>query len=71
MMACVHGMQVMMNTEEEDLRSYFEELTPFVLRLQEPEGSFRNQVGPGPAFGTAAAVLILTLPERCLVTLGG
>jgi hypothetical protein len=37
-----------------------------ILRMQEPIGSFPNRVGPGSAFGTAMAVLILEIPFRFL-----
>jgi hypothetical protein len=34
--------------------------------MQQPDGSWRNDVGPGPALGTAMAVLILEIPYRLL-----
>ena len=45
---------------------YFRELRRVLLRMQEPDGSWPNSVGPGPAFGTAIAVLILEIPYRYL-----
>lgn len=47
-------------------RPYFEELRRVILQLQRPDGSFPNEVGPGPNFGTAMAVLILEIPYRYL-----
>jgi hypothetical protein len=47
-------------------RPYFEELRRVILSLQRPDGSFPNEVGPGPNFGTAMAVLILEIPYRYL-----
>jgi len=37
-----------------------------LLGLQNKDGSFPNDVGPGEAFGTAAACLILEIPYRFL-----
>jgi hypothetical protein len=34
--------------------------------MQEPPGAWPTRVGPGPAFGTAMAVLILEIPYRFL-----
>ena len=45
---------------------YFEEVRAELLRMQTPDGSWPNRVGPGPAFGTAMAVLILEIPYRYL-----
>jgi len=45
---------------------YFEEVRTELLRMQNPDGSWPNRVGPGPAFGTAMAVLILEIPYRYL-----
>jgi hypothetical protein len=45
---------------------YFQELRTAIVELQEPDGSWPNDVGPGPAFGTAVAVLILEIPYRYL-----
>lgn len=45
---------------------YFEEVRTILLRLQNGDGSWPNQVGPGPAFGTAMAVLVLEIPYRYL-----
>jgi hypothetical protein len=45
---------------------YFEEVRDELLAMENPDGSWPNQVGPGPAFGTAMAVLILEIPYRYL-----
>jgi hypothetical protein len=46
---------------------YFEELRRVLLDMQDKkDGSWPNEVGPGPAFGTAVAVLILEIPYRFL-----
>ena len=45
---------------------YFEELRTKLFTLQRPDGSWPNDVGPGPAFGTAMGVLILEIPYRFL-----
>jgi squalene cyclase len=45
---------------------YFEEVRAELLSMQNPDGSWPNHTGPGPAFGTAMAVLILEIPYRYL-----
>jgi hypothetical protein len=45
---------------------YFEEVRSEILALQQPDGSWPNDEGPGRAFGTAMAVLILEIPYRFL-----
>jgi squalene cyclase len=45
---------------------YFERVRADLLALQNPDGSWPNRVGPGPAFGTAMAVLVLEIPYRYL-----
>ena len=45
---------------------YFERVRTEVLSMQLSDGSFPNRTGPGPAFGTAVAVLILEIPYRYL-----
>jgi hypothetical protein len=47
-------------------KSYFEELRDLLLRTQRADGSWPNDPGPGEAFGTAMAVLILEIPYRYL-----
>jgi hypothetical protein len=45
---------------------YFEEVRGELLAMQNPDGSWPNHTGPGAAFGTAMAVLILEIPYRYL-----
>lgn len=45
---------------------YFEEVRAELLALQNADGSWPNDMGPGPTFGTAMAVLILEIPYRYL-----
>jgi hypothetical protein len=49
---------------------YWEEYYPRVraelLGEQRPDGSWPNDIGPGPAFGTAVACIILQIPLRYL-----
>ena len=45
---------------------YFEAVRAELLALQNPDGSWPNRTGPGRAFGTAMAVLILEIPYRFL-----
>jgi hypothetical protein len=45
---------------------YFEEVRSVLLAMQERDGSWPNDTGPGPAFGTSMAVLILEIPYRYL-----
>jgi prenyltransferase/squalene oxidase-like repeat protein len=48
-------------------RRYFEHVRGVLLRMQDPkEGSWPNRYGPGPAFSTAVATLILQIPYRYL-----
>jgi hypothetical protein len=37
-----------------------------LLELQQRDGSWRCEVGPGPAFGTAVSTLILQIPLQYL-----
>jgi squalene cyclase len=45
---------------------YFEEVRSVLLSMQERDGSWPNETGPGAAFGTSMAVLILEIPYRYL-----
>jgi hypothetical protein len=65
-----YGVQAMYQTASSfgssHWESYFENVRDVVISLQEPDGSFPNRTGPGKAFGTAMAVLILEIPYRYL-----
>ena len=45
---------------------YFEEVRELLISMQESDGAWPNSTGPGEAFGTAVAVLILEIPYRFL-----
>jgi hypothetical protein len=47
-------------------RRYFTEVKSRLLRMQRPDGSWPNDVGPGPEFGTAVATLVLQIPLQYL-----
>ncbi|MAE28368.1 MAG: terpene cyclase/mutase family protein [Planctomycetota bacterium] len=57
-----YGVQAMYTQGGNAWRHYFTQLRETLLEMQEPEGSWPNQVGPGTAYGTATAVLILEIP---------
>lgn len=61
-----YGVQAMYTAGAQDWESYFSTVRDELLRMQESDGSWPNKVGPGPALGTAAAVLILEIPYRYL-----
>ena len=61
-----YGVQAMYTAGADAWESYFSLVRDEVLSMQEPSGAFPNRVGPGPAFGTAMAVLILEIPYRFL-----
>jgi len=61
-----YGVQAMYTAGADAWETYFAPVRDEILRMQEPSGSFANHVGPGPAFGTAMAVLILEIPYRFL-----
>ena len=42
--------------------SYFERLRRFLILRQDEDGAWTNRDGPGPAFSTAVACLILEIP---------
>ncbi len=45
---------------------YFPKVRHELLGDQRPDGSWPNDVGPGPAFGTAVACIVLQIPKRYL-----
>ena len=61
-----YGVQAMYTAGSSHWESYFEQVRDVLLELQLPDGSFPNRTGPGEAFGTAMAVLILEIPYRFL-----
>lgn len=61
-----YGVQAMYTVGEPYWEPYFEEVRGELLSMQRADGSWPNQVGPGEAFGTAVAVLILEIPYRFL-----
>ena len=61
-----YGVQAMYTAGADNWESYFAKVRDVVLSMQGSDGSFPNSVGPGPAFGTAMAVLILEIPYRYL-----
>jgi hypothetical protein len=62
-----YGVQAMYTAGSPYWEPYFEELRRVLLEMQDKkDGSWPNEVGPGPAFGTAVAVLILEIPYRFL-----
>ncbi len=57
-----YGVQAMYTQGGSAWRHYFTRLRETLLEMQEASGSWPNQVGPGTAYGTATAVLILEIP---------
>jgi hypothetical protein len=61
-----YGVQAMYTAGGDAWESYFTSVRDVLLRMQEPTGAWPNETGPGPAFGTAMAVLVLEIPYRFL-----
>jgi hypothetical protein len=61
-----YGVQAMYTAGSPYWKPYFEEVREQLLRMQTRSGSWPNHTGPGEAFGTATAVLILEIPYRFL-----
>ncbi|MBL8859997.1 MAG: terpene cyclase/mutase family protein [Planctomycetes bacterium] len=61
-----YAVQAMYTAGSPYWEPYFEDLRTKLLAIQRPDGSWPNEVGPGPAFGTAMGVLILEIPYRFL-----
>ncbi len=61
-----YGVQAMYTAGSSQWQTYFDKVRETLLSMQEPSGSFPNRTGPGDAFGTAMAVLILEIPYRFL-----
>lgn len=61
-----YGVQAMYTQGGQDWRNYFTNLRQVLLDVQHPDGSWPNDDGPGPPYGTATAVLILEIPYGLL-----
>jgi hypothetical protein len=61
-----YGVQAMYTAGAPYWEPYFEDLRNVLLAHQASDGSWPNECGPGPAYGTASAVLILEIPYRFL-----
>ena len=61
-----YAVQAMYTAGGPQWERYFDELRDVLLSMQTAEGSWPNHVGPGKAFGTAMAVLMLEIPYRFL-----
>ena len=61
-----YAVQAMYTAGSPYWEPYFEEVRQVLLSIQKEDGSWPNEVGPGPAFGTAVGVLILEIPYRFL-----
>ena len=57
-----YGVQAMYTQGGPIWESYFTKLRRFLILHQRADGSWMNRDGPGDAFGTAVAVLILEIP---------
>ncbi|MCA9000686.1 MAG: terpene cyclase/mutase family protein [Planctomycetes bacterium] len=57
-----YGVQAMHTVGGHSWRTYFESLREFLLEHQQADGTWLNQDGPGTAFSTAVACLILEIP---------
>lgn len=61
-----YGVQAMYTAGSPYWEPYFDKLRRVLLDMQRSDGTWPNETGPGPAFGTAMAVLILEIPYRFL-----
>lgn len=61
-----YAVQAMYTAGGQRWERYFSHIRDALLRMQEPDGRWPNSVGPGDAFGTAMATLILQIPYRFL-----
>jgi squalene cyclase len=61
-----YAVQAMYTAGSPYWEPYYEELRRTLLEVQKVNGAWPNEIGPGPAFGTACAVLILEIPYRFL-----
>ncbi len=61
-----YAVQAMYTAGSPYWEPYFEELRRTLFKMQHKDGWWPNNTGPGPAFGTAVAVLMLEIPYRFL-----
>tara|TARA_R110002126_G_scaffold4409_38_gene23309 strand:+ start:3488 stop:4696 length:1209 start_codon:yes stop_codon:yes gene_type:complete len=61
-----YGVQAMYTVGGDHWQRYFTKLRAYLLRQQEVDGRWRNEIGPGDALGTAMACLILEIPYSLL-----
>ena len=61
-----YGVQAMYTAGADAWEQYFTIVREELLSMQEPSGAWPNRIGPGQAFGTAMAVLVLEIPYRFL-----
>lgn len=61
-----YAVQAYYITGDPKWTKYFRAIKDILLREQLPDGSWRCDPGPGPAFGTAVATLILQIPFQYL-----
>jgi hypothetical protein len=61
-----YAVQAYYITGDPKWTKYFRMIKSMLLELQQRDGSWRCEVGPGPAFGTAVSTLILQIPLQYL-----
>jgi hypothetical protein len=61
-----YGVQAMYTAGADAWVQYFTIVRDEILSMQLDSGAWPNTTGPGPAFGTAMAVLVLEIPYRFL-----
>jgi len=61
-----YAVQAFYITGGNQWRRYFTEIKGRLLQMQQSDGSWRNSPGPGAAFATAVATLILQIPLQYL-----
>lgn len=61
-----YAVQAMYTAGGERWNKYYKYIREILLKLQKADGAWPNEVGPGEAFSTATATLILEIPFRYL-----
>lgn len=61
-----YAVQAMYTAGGERWKNYYTRIRSILLKMQLPDGSWPNEVGPGVVFGTAVGTLILQIPYRYL-----